>query len=225
MKRKALEIFITSFLSITGSTQEINWNHFNNAAYRKIININSGIDQGFTYGFAYGYKVKSRLPMLLNIEFAAPFGETLFDDFKTKAGIKINWYRTGHFFFGSKLQGVFRREETPLVRLLNFGADISATAGYYKSGWYTSAEIGFDKAIVTNFKHSAFAKEEFPGIKDGWYEPATGGNFYYGIIGGISIHKIDIYLRLGKLVTQDFKTNPAVPFYTQLGINLKLKSN
>ncbi len=53
--------------------------------------------------------------------------------------------------------------------------------------------------------------------------PATGGNFYYGIQAGFSQKKFDIYLNVGKTVSQDFKTNPTIPVYAQLGFNFKMK--
>ena len=63
------------------------------------------------------------------------------------------------------------------MTLANFGSDLSSTIGYYKPKWFVATEVGFDKAIVTHFKHSDLFKEHFPDVKDGWYEPATGGNF------------------------------------------------
>jgi hypothetical protein len=225
MKKLALIMFtlIPGILTSSIFAQDINWKNIN-SEYRHIINVNTGVDYGFVYGIGYSYKIKSKLPTVLNIEYEAPAGENLIDDFKTKTGAKINWYHSGNFYFSSKIQGVFRRQQTPLVRLLNFGSDLSSTIGYYKHRWFAAGELGFDKAIVTHFRHSAFTKENFPGIQDGWYEPATGGNFYYGIQAGISQKKIDIYLNFGKIVSQDFKTNPTVPVYAQLGINFKVKT-
>jgi hypothetical protein len=117
--------------------------------------------------------------------------------------------------------GIFRRFENGYARLLNFGADVSTTGGFYKKHWFAAGEIGFDKAIVTHFKHTDLYKANFPGVKDGWYEPSTGGNFYYGINGGYSFKKQDIYLKAGRLIQQDFKTSPMLPFYAELGLNFR----
>lgn len=119
------------------------------------------------------------------------------------------------------MQAVFRRYESSYSRLLNFGAVISTTAGYYRPHWFVAAEAGFDKAIATHFKHSSLYRSNFTEVKDGWYEPPTGGNFYYGLQTGYSIKKADVYLRAGKLIEQDFQTSPFLPFYAELGFNLK----
>ena len=58
-------------------------------------------------------------------------------------------------------------------------------------------------------------------MQDGWYEPATGGDFYYGLQGGFSMKKADITLKSGKILQQDFKSQPLLPFYGQLGLNFK----
>jgi hypothetical protein len=61
--------------------------------------------------------------------------------------------------------------------------------------------------------------ENYPNAKDGWYEPATGGNFYYGVQTGYSFGNNDVTLKAGKVIQQDFKTDPVIPFYFQLGYN------
>ena len=33
---------------------------------------------------------------------------------------------------------------------------MGVTAGYYQRKWFVAGEAGFDKAIVTHFKHSAY---------------------------------------------------------------------
>jgi hypothetical protein len=98
---------------------------------------------------------------------------------------------------------------------------MSATIGYYKPKWFASAECGFDKAIVTNFKHAQAYRDQYPLVSDGWYEPATGGNFYYGIQAGVTFNKMDFTIQAGRVITQDFETTPLVPFYGQAGINFK----
>ncbi len=84
-------------------------------------------------------------------------------------------------------------------------------------------EVGFDKAIVTHFKPSNVYKQIYPGVQDGWYEPATGGNFNFGLLGGYSFRRSDISLKGGLLTIQSF-SKLQLPFYAQLGYTIKLKS-
>lgn len=206
--------------------QTINWANLK-SEQKHIVNLNvGGWDYAFVFGVGYGYKINTKLPIILNAEYSFPSGKDLIDDFKTKIGGKIHIYQINNFQFSANIYGVFRRYENPLVRLVNFGSDVTGIVGYYKSEWFVAGEVGFDKAIVTHFKHSeVFKNTIYSGVKDGWYEPATGGNFYYGLQAGSSFKQIDLTFKIGKVITQDFKTTPLIPYYAQLGFNYKINGH
>lgn len=220
MKFLKTRILICILLFITPNifAQNINWNSIE-ARQKHIININIGLEHGLVYGISYGYKLKTKLPTVVDISYSFPSGEKLFDDFKTKFGAQVQVLKLNNFQFNAAIRGIYRRYENPGVSLQNFGSETSAQIGYFKNKWFLASDIGFDKAIVTHFKHSSVFKNDFPDVKNGWYEPATGGNFNYGITSGFSLKKNDINLKLGKIISEDFKTLPSLPFYVQLGIN------
>ena len=205
------------------NAQSINWVSLKEE-HKHIVSANFGAEYGMIYGLAYGYHFHTKLFEIVPVvEYSFPSGNEIFDDFKTKAGVQIRWIELHNFQFSTRIQGIFRRGENDFVRLLNFGSDMAGVIGYYSRKWFVSGETGFDKAIVTNFKHSQEYRSQFADVIDGWYEPSTGGNFYYGAQAGYSLKAHDIYLRGGKILTQDFKTKPLLPFYFQLGYNLKVR--
>ncbi len=224
MKNIKIILLLIVLFSLAKNTngQTINWASLKNEQ-NHIISINAaGWDYAFGFGAGYGYKLNTKLPIVLNLEYSFPSGKNVIDDFKTKIGGKIRVCQLKNFQFSANIYGVFRRYENPLVRLINFGSDMSGVVGYYSPKWFVAGEVGFDKAIVTHFKHSQIFKDNiYADVKDGWYEPATGGNFYYGIQTGVSFKRHDIYLKIGKVVTQNFKTTPLIPYYAQLGYNFK----
>ncbi|TDO98396.1 hypothetical protein [Flavobacterium sp. 245] len=223
---KALLLFVTFLISLFTSNilqaQNTNWKNLKNEE-KHILNVNAGWEYSFTYGFGYGYHLKTKLPIILESSFSLASGEVIFDDFKTKIGGQINFYHTENFYFNAALHGIYRRYGNPLVTLQNFGADASTTIGYYKPKWFIAGEFGFDKAIVTHFKHTAIYKDVYPDVKNGWFEPTTGGNFNFGIQGGYSFNRSDLILRAGKVMNEDFKSTPLIPFYLQLGYSYKLE--
>lgn len=223
MKNTKQFFLLTAFIfaALFTKAQTINWANLSKKQ-KNIINVNAGIDYSVSYGIGYGYQVKSKLPIVLNTELSVPSGNKLTDDYKAKIGTQVRLLQLRDVHFTAKIQGVFRRYENDYATLLNFGSDFSGIIGYYKPKWFVAGEVGFDKAIVTHFKSSDVGKENYPGIQDGWYEPATGGNFYYGIQTGYSQQKFDVYLKAGKLTTQNFSDAPLIPFYAQLGVNVKL---
>lgn len=199
---------------------------FNRASLQKdqrhIGSVNAGLDYGVTFGLGYGYQLKTMVPVVLTAEYSMPSGKHLIDDFKVRIGGQVRWLRVGDFHFSTKVQGVFRRYENNYARLTNFGSDVSGAIGYYKPKWFVAGEVGFDKAIVAHFKHSDLMKENFA-AKDGWYMPATGGNLNYGIQSGFSWRRHDLTVRAGRVISQDFKKAPLLPFYLGLGCNLRMR--
>ncbi len=219
---KSIRIIFLSMVILPAAfsnAQTINWSTIRQQKH--IATINIAAEHALTFGAGYGYNIRSKRPVVLNAEFSFPSGKDLTDDFKVKTGAQVRWWQWGNFHVASKIQGIFRRNHNEYARLLNFGADLSATTGYYKRHWFIAGELGFDKAIVTHFKHSDLYKSNFPGVQDGWYEPSTGGNIYYGLLGGWSARKTDVSLKIGKLIQQDFHTSPMLPIYAQLGFSLR----
>ncbi|MBK8564466.1 MAG: hypothetical protein IPN76_14310 [Saprospiraceae bacterium] len=199
--------------------QNINWQSLGENQ-RDIVNLHAGWDYSMSFGAAYGHKLTTKLPVVLGLAYLSPAGKTLFDDLKTKIGGQAEVARAGNFSATIRLQGNFRRYDNSLVRMASFGAELSGTAGYYRTRWFVAGECGFDKAIVTHLKHSSVAREDFPEIQNGWYSP-TAGNFSFGVQAGLSFSVYDYYLKLGRVVSQDFKTTPMIPFYFELGMNAR----
>ncbi|MFN3667563.1 MAG: hypothetical protein ACK4S0_15480, partial [Sediminibacterium sp.] len=214
MKATKILIFTITLLCIyqNGKAQTVNWNALKKS--RHIISAGMGWDYSISYGFGYGYQMKTKIPLILSANFSIPSGENLLDDLKTKIGAQMMLWNTPNIKASVTLIGIYRRYENSLARLQNFGSEMKGTLGYYKTKWFVAGEVGFDKAIVTHFKHSQIFRETiFPDVKDGWYEPSTGGNFYYGIQTGYSFKMSDIILNSGIIITQDFKTSPLIPYY------------
>lgn len=212
MKLKMLIVILFS-LSIKSFSQNINWRNFVEEQ-NHILSVQIGLEYGTTIGIGYGYKLNTKLPIVLSTLFSIPFGLKVFDDFKTSIGIQAELFDCNGFSTTVKAYGIFRRFNNDNSRLLNFGSEFSVVTGYYETNWYLAGEFGFDKAIVTQIKHSDIMKEYYPAIKDGWYIP-SGGNFLYGIQSGFTFDSNDLNIKIGKIITQDFKTTPNFPFYTQ----------
>jgi hypothetical protein len=213
--QSALIALFILMISKTGSAQQINWRNLNDAKPH-IATIYTGWDYATVVGIGYGQKLKTTLPVVLNFEYSSPFGNDVFDDFKTKFGGQAELLHTDNFSVSLKVNGIFRRYQNDLVRVAGFGSEFSTNFGYYKTNWYIAGDVGFDKAIATNIKNSDAMKSIYPDVQDGWYVP-TGGNFNFGIVSGYSFKSNDLYLRTGLHATQDFNSAPSVPYYAQIG--------
>lgn len=209
------------------SAQAINWGSLGKDD-KQVVNLNAGWDYGVTFGAGYGYHLnihRPNMPLILDIGYSFPSGKNILEDFKVKVGGKISLYEIGNVHFIASIYGVFRRYENDMVRMANFGSDLSAIIGYYRSYWFVAGQFGFDKAIVTNFRHQASFKEKFPEVKDGRYVPPAGGNYHFGLQAGFSFRRHDFFVTAGRLITQDWKTTPLVPYYAQVGYNFRIGSS
>ena len=203
--------------------QVINWKNIS-TQNKHLLHINAGVEYGAIAGVGYHHLIPiKRFPFWIGGEFSVPSGNQLADDdFKVRLGGQIKIVEFNHFQFSARIQGIARRYHNQSVRLFNFGSDLAGTMGYYRKQWFLGAEAGFDKAIVTHFKHTDWFKRNiYNNVQDGWFQPATGGNFYYGLQGGFSMNKVDITVKAGKVLQQDFKSQPLLPFYGQVGMNFR----
>ncbi len=215
-------IFIAfNFILQNAYAQILNWKTTENTQH--IVSANLGLDYSLSYGIGYGYKLNTKKPIIMNANFSMPSGETLFDDFKTKLGGQILLFNRANLRGVLAMNGIYRRHETKLLRLQNFGSELKGSFGYYKPKWFIAGEAGFDKAIITHFKHSQeFRENVYADVVDGWYGPTTGGNVSFGLQTGYSFRKTDLTFNLGMVKTQNFKTTTLIPFYLTVGYNYKI---
>jgi hypothetical protein len=221
--RKRIGVFVATlcFTAFESSAQHINFRGLADTQ-RHFIHVNAGWDYGVTFGIGYSYLIRYKVPVLLNFSYTFPSGEKLFDDFKLKLGGRVRLFEMNSIQVSASVHGIYRRYENPLVRLQNLGTEMTAAVGCYRPKWFVTVEAGFDKAIVSHFRHSeTFRQTVYASVKDGWYEPSTGGNFNCGILAGYSCKRSDLTLRIGKVITQDLKTTPLIPYYLQIGFNFK----
>ncbi len=215
--RQHITLLLLALLSTwKGFGQVANWTRLT-PDDKHLVAVNLGWDYGTTIGISYAYQLKTERPLLLVADLSVPFGEKLLDDFKMKIGGEMRLFRLRSWHASVSAQSIYRRYENELVRLQNFGAELGAKLGYYRPHWFLAGQAGFDKAIVTHFKHSDLYEEQLTAVPNGWYEPATGGNFSFGLQGGYSLQQLDITFGLGLVKTQDLSTTPLIPYYAEIG--------
>lgn len=222
MKNKFWLITMMVVAAITGSAsaQTLNWTALQKEQ-KHIVNVNAGWDYATSLGVGYAYQLKTKMPMVIGAQFSIPAGNNMTDDFKAKVGGQVRVLKSGNFLATVMAYGIYRQfEHASVVRFQNFGSEFRGVAGYYKAKWFVAGEFGFDKAIVTYIKNIDAMEQYYPTIRNGWYIP-TGGNFQYGIQTGYSLKNMDINVKGGKMVDQYFKSTARIPYYFQLGVNVK----
>lgn len=213
-------VAVLSALVVHGvSAQQVSFPGLGDA--RHLVSVQGGFDHGSYYGLSYGYVLKNTvLPMVIGSELTVPFGNDVTDDWKWKTGVEAALLQHGALSVTFKPSVIARRYESPLVRLYNFGVDIALNIGYVRPRWGAVAVAGFDKAVVTHFKHGLL-RDYYPDIQDGWFLP-TGGNFRFGARMQYSTGRWTSFVTVGKQYGQDFEDNPRVPIYCEFSLQTKI---
>src|SRR6476620_10042454 len=119
--KKLFALVLTAVLSSFGFysfAQNINWHNLQ-PEQKHVITLNANLDNAVTVGIGYGYHLKTRLPVLLNIEYSMPMGNADFDDLKTRIGGQVAINANHDFVTTVKAYGIIRRFENDLARLVN----------------------------------------------------------------------------------------------------------
>ncbi len=208
---------ITIFSIHTLSAQTINWKS-STEDQTNLVFLSLGYDFALTTQFGYGLQLNTSKPIILTADYSFPMGNKIVDDFKIRLGGQILLLEKDSWLATAKVYGIFRRHQTKLVKMASFGSEFSAQFGYYKPKWSVSAEIGFDKSIVTHLKHSDILRDNYQEIQDGWFIP-SGGHFFYGMQGSKTLGSSwELYLSLGATNAQSDDENALLPFYGRLGV-------
>ncbi|MBI5648210.1 MAG: hypothetical protein HY962_14860 [Ignavibacteriae bacterium] len=217
MKTTCLALIVLALTVVTAHAQNVNWKSID-AQRPNRLQLNLGYDYAATTSLAYSRSFTAVRPVVAGIHVALPMGERVFDDVAIRTGAQVSVFEWRGFTATAKIESNFRRFQNAMVRMVSFGADLTAMAGYYDPAWYAAAEFGFDKAVTTQLVHSAAMRRYgYAGIRDGWYVP-TGGNYHYGVQAGLVVtHGADLSLRLGATNAQFDDTNAMLPYYLQFG--------
>lgn len=217
MKKIIILIIFSVFLIGSVYSQNVNWRWLNDESPNHV-HLKIGYDFGVTTQFGYSRYIKIIKPVLLTVDYSFPMGHIIFDDFKIRYGGQAEIVEWKNFIASFKLFGNFKRHETELVRIFNFGIESSMLVGYYKPSWHLALEFGIIKAIISNLKHSGIVKENYPAIQDGWFK-SPGGYFNYGIQSSKTIgDSFDLSFRIGFTNAFGNDKNAILPHYAQAGI-------
>jgi hypothetical protein len=138
-------------------------------------------------------------------------------DFRVRLGARTSVARWRSLHVTGSVMAVARGTENSIYRGFGFGADVTGTAGVYRSRWFAAGEFGKDKAVITHITHSDWYRTYFyPEARDGWYLDA-GGTFHYGVTSGITLGRTEVVGRFGWLKTEDFN-DVLPPMYACVGV-------
>lgn len=220
MKRQRLPILVVSFSVLLAADAAAQWNVARLGSGPNRIYTTFGLDPAFIPTVGYG-RVISLFGHPLQLAGDAGIVAARMDTHDFRARLQaltsiIHW-RSLHLTGATGL--ITRGTDNSIYRGLNFGANLTGTLGFYRSGWFLAGEFGFDKAAVTHVTHSDwYLRYFYPEARDGWYGD-TGGTFHYGLTAGVSLGRAELLLRYGMSRTEEFN-ELTPPMYASLGLGI-----
>lgn len=201
----------------TVKAQGINWTELAEGK-KHFVTLNFGVDNSSYYGLSYGYKIgKTDLPLMVDAAFEIPFGREVFDDWSSRVGLQYRLWNHNNLWWSARASVIFRKYESDVADLLNFGSGLSTLFGYQKPHWGVAGEFSYERSEVTKIKNHLLV-DYYPEITDGWYN-TPGGNFKFGLQANARIKTVNLFVHSGVTFGQDFENNPTLPFYAKVGIN------
>jgi hypothetical protein len=159
--------------------------------------------------------------MQVGVEAGVVAGDADLRDYRVRLGGQVQLVHAGPFRVAASAAFITRGTSNTTFRAVNLGADVGATAGMYRRGWFAAGEVGFDKAIVTHLTHTKEYREQYyAAARDGWYLD-TGGTGRLGFVAGASLRRAELLLRAGLARTQGGERLTA-PGYLTLGVGFGL---
>ncbi len=212
-------------LALTSSTaeaEEINVGALD-ARRPNLVRVETGIEHGFVASIGYGrvFRAKDR-PLVLTGELTLPWARLDFGDLRARVGVQVPIVGTQkHWKLIGKVAPTLRSMKTRMHAMTSLGADLGVAGGYYRTRWFLAGELGVDWSMTTHIEHSALSRRVlYADAKDGWYGN-PGGNFYYGLVGGVSFRAIDLTLRVGQARDLVQARPGLIPMVALLGLNVR----
>lgn len=182
-----------------------------------------GAEYGFVAAVGYGrvFRIADR-PLVLSGDLTLPIAMPDFGDYRARVGVQIPLVQKRGGVLAARVAPAIRGNENAIARMTSFGSDTGIVAGYYATRWFVAGEVGIDMTWTTHIEHAdRYRAIQNPAAKNGWYG-LTGGNVYYGLLGGYSLESVDFMLRIGQSRNLSNGKTGFLPAYATLNINVRL---
>jgi len=191
------------------------------AGTRHAITVDAGLDSAMATSAGYTYRLRAgfwKHDILLYGKLTLPAGDLDLDDNAVEAGIRTTAVAYGNLRLQIALGPVLRNTESNLFAANSLGFQTTLLPGYQSERWGLMAEIGYEKMLATNLRHSQLYRDTFyPEAENGWYGN-TAGTVRLGLRAGLRIGAVQLSMRAGVVSSEG--GNPHLPpFYHTVGLS------
>jgi hypothetical protein len=185
------------------------------------VTVTTGAEHGLMLGAGYvrAIAVADRA-LVVGGDLTLGWAEVDVDDFRVRAGALAPIVGRGRWRVLGGLAAIVRGTENDTARMIDLGADASLHAGWYAPRGLVALELGVDGALATHVAHNdAYRMYVYEDARDGWYR-TPGATLRAGIQGGVTLGRVDVILRAGRLA--ESSGEPAMfPFYGTVSVDTR----
>lgn len=223
MKKLVTTVFTVSLLALASIAQAQEVTQMPKGKHHAV-SLETGLDSAFLAKAGYTYRIKPRTwahDILFQAKLAIPIAVPDLTDHSLDGGVRSTAFAYGNLRLQWLAGPVIRNTHTTLFDANSVGVQAVLFPGYQSERWGLMAELGYEKMLSTNIRHSHTYRSTFyAGARDGWYAD-TAGTFRIGLRGGVRIGSVELNARVGVMATE--RGNAHVPpFFATLGASYAL---
>jgi hypothetical protein len=133
-----------------------------------------------------------------------------------EAGLRTTALGYGNLRLQVAFGPVLRNSENRLFTANAVGLHATILPGYQSDRWGLMAEVGYEKMVVTNLRHSQLYEDTYyADAESGWYSN-TAGTCRRGVGAGIRVGEVNLAARVGAVATEGGAPH-LPPFYGAIG--------
>jgi hypothetical protein len=193
-----LTAVLTLILTVPGRTsraQDVNLARLEPGCAR--IHASFGLDPALvtTVGYSRGFGLGDGTA-LWDADLGVAVAEADLKDLRARLGLQATVWRRGCWRIAGRGRLIARRTSNSVYDGAAFGADLTASAGWYRRGWFVAGLLGYDRTVVVHVEHSRWYRENvYDGAVDGWYRGES-GILHGGVTAGFAAGAVEVAARL-----------------------------
>ena len=186
---------------------------------RHSVTVDAGLESAVAGGAGYTYRMRPSFwshDVLVFGKLLVPSGGLDLRDTAIEAGLRTTAAAFGNLRLQVVLGPVLRNTRTNLFSANSVGVHTALLPGYQSERWGMMADLGYEKMLATQIRHSDLYRETFyDDAESGWYGN-TAGTIRIGVRAGARVGPVQLSTRLGVIATEGGAPH-LPPFYGTVG--------
>lgn len=147
-----------------------------------------------TAGYSRGFGLGSGTA-LWSLDLGMAVAEADAEDLRARIGLQTTLWQAGGWRIAARGRFIARSTSNSIYGGAAFGVDLTSYLGYYRSHWFLTGLIGYDRTFVMHIEHSDWYRDNvYQDAVDGWYRGES-GILRGGVAAGVAVGAVEVAVR------------------------------